>query len=68
MAKKKVIPGEMSIEEMGARLIDLDRELFELRNHLALHKKLDQPHLIKHKRKEKARLLTLLTQKSKGAV
>ena len=64
MGKKKQEQG--SVEEMQARVGDLDREIFQLRNELATQRKLEKPHLIKAKRKEKARILTLLTQK--GAV
>lgn len=49
-------------EKRKARIVELDRELFDLRNELAVNKKLDKPHLIKAKRKEKARILTAMTQ------
>ena len=57
---------EASVKEMQAQVHDLDREIFQLRNELATQRKLEKPHLIKEKRKQKARILTLLTQK--GAV
>ena len=65
MAKKK--KEEASVVEMEAQVRDLDREIFQLRNELAMQRKLEKPHLIKEKRKQKARILTLLT-KVKGAV
>lgn len=65
MAKKKK-KEEASPQEMRAQIHDLDREIFQLRNELATQRKLEKPHLIKEKRKLKARILTLLTQK--GAV
>ena len=65
MAKKKKTE-EASPQEMKAQIHDLDREIFQLRNELATQRKLEKPHLIKEKRKLKARILTLLTQK--GAV
>ena len=64
MAKKKSQPMDYSLEEMSAQLLDLDREIFSLRNELALNRKLEKPHLIKLKRKQKARLLTIMTQKN----
>ena len=64
MAKKK--KEEASVKEMEAQVHDLNREIFQLRNELATQRKLEKPHLIKEKRKQKARILTLLTQK--GAV
>ena len=65
MAKKKKSE-TASPKEMQAQIHDLDREIFQLRNELAMQRKLEKPHLIKEKRKQKARILTLLTQK--GAV
>ena len=65
MAKKKKTE-EVSVEHMQTQVRDLEREIFQLRNELAVQRKLEKPHLIKEKRKTKARILTLLTQK--GAV
>jgi large subunit ribosomal protein L29 len=64
MVKKKSNPMDYSIEEMNAKVQDLNREIFALRNELALNRKLEKPHLIKLKRKERARLLTIMTQKN----
>jgi large subunit ribosomal protein L29 len=67
--KKKKESKEHSTAELKAQALDLEREIFDLRNELALNRKLEKPHLLKAKRKEKARVLTLLTQKQKeGAV
>ncbi|PIS02597.1 MAG: 50S ribosomal protein L29 [Chlamydiae bacterium CG10_big_fil_rev_8_21_14_0_10_42_34] len=67
MAKKKK-KESASVSEMEAQVHILDRELFQLRNELATQRKLEKPHLIKAKRKEKARILTKLTLKTKEAV
>ena len=66
MAKKKTKNADYSVEEMNAKVRDLDQEIFDLRNELAVNRKLDKPHLIKTKRKEKARLLTMMTQKTRS--
>ena len=66
MNAKKKNSTEHSVEELNAQLLDLDREIFELRNTLAMTRKLEKPHLIKQKRHEKARILTVLTQKQAG--
>lgn len=63
MNAKKKNSTDHSVEEMNVKLLELDREIFELRNTLALTRKLEKPHLIKQKRREKARILTALTQK-----
>lgn len=68
MAKKKKELKESSAKELSTALHDLDRELFELRTELATQRKLEKPHLIKEKRKQKARILTILTQKQEEAV
>jgi large subunit ribosomal protein L29 len=65
MAKKKE-KHEHSDVELQAKAHELDREIFALRNELAMNRKLDKPHLIKAKRKEKARILTILTQKQRS--
>jgi large subunit ribosomal protein L29 len=61
-SKKKEIK-DQSIQELTAQVQILDREIYELRNELATQRKLEKPHLIKEKRKQKARALTFLTQK-----
>jgi large subunit ribosomal protein L29 len=68
MAKKKENRQDMSVKEIHSAIEHLDRELFTLRTELATQRKLEKPHLIKEKRRQKARLLTVLTQKQKEAV
>ena len=61
--KKKTELKEQSVVELNAQLRDLDREIFLFRNELSIQRKLEKPHLLKEKRKNKARILTILTQK-----
>ena len=61
MAKKQE-KVQLSEGEIKQQVETLDQEIFALRNELAMNQKLEKPHLIKAKRKEKARLLTSLTQ------
>lgn len=68
MAKKKIEFKDQSEKELLTAVHDLNRELFELKNELATQRKLEKPHLIKAKRRQKARILTILTQKQKEAV
>ena len=57
-----------SVEELEAQYEDLSREVFELLNELKLARKLDKPHLLKEKKRDRARILTVLRQKQvKGA-
>lgn len=65
MAKhKKKEWKDLSVKELTAQTQVLDREIYELRNELATQRKLEKPHLIKEKRKTKARILTILTEKN----
>jgi large subunit ribosomal protein L29 len=66
MAKKKKEYKDQSVPELQAQVYDLEREIFQLRNELATQRKLEKPHLIRAKRRDKARILTLLTQKTKA--
>lgn len=54
---------DMAVEELEATLSDLSKELFHLINEMKRAKKLDKPHLLRQKKKEKARLLTILHEK-----
>ncbi len=65
--RKKDLNNE-SIQSLQAFVLDLDREIFALRNDLALNRKLEKPHLIKEKRREKARTLTMLTLKQRSLI
>ncbi len=55
-----------SVDELLSMVKNLDREIFVLRGELAVQRKLEKPHQLKAKRKDKARVLTVLTQKQKG--
>ncbi len=62
MAKRKKEQERQSIAEMESSAALLEKEIFALRNELAVQRKLEKPHLLKAKRHERARLLTILTQ------
>lgn len=57
---------EQTIAELKVSARDVDREIFKLRNELATQKKLEKPHLLRAMRRNKARILTLVSQKQKG--
>jgi large subunit ribosomal protein L29 len=66
--KKKKEMTDLSVGELQSMEQVLAREVFDLRNELALSRKLEKPHLLKEKRRQRARTLTILTQKQqKGA-
>ena len=66
--KKKKESKDLSVVELQEMNKSLEREVFELRNTLSIQRKLEKPHLLKQKRRERARVLTLLTKKQKEGV
>lgn len=68
MAKKKKVNElkDESIKSLQEAATNLDREIFVLRNELSWNRKLEKPHQLKMKRKEKARVLTMLTMKQRS--
>ena len=68
MAKKqkKSEQNDRSVAELKEAALTLDRELFALRSELSLNRKLEKPHLLKAKKRERAQVLTLMTQKQRS--
>lgn len=54
---------DQSNEELEATLIDSKKELYELQNELNQTKKLEQPHLLRERKKDIAKILTVLSEK-----
>jgi large subunit ribosomal protein L29 len=54
---------DQSIEELEAIYEDSCKKLFELNNQFKSQKKRENPHEIKHARKDIARILTVITEK-----
>lgn len=67
MAEKKKDYRSLTVAELQNQAKDLAKELFVLRNELSLNKKLEKPHLLTAKRRERARILTLITEKERMA-
>ncbi len=67
MLKAKALR-ERSLEELEGELASITKDLFRLANQLRASRKLDQPHLVKAKKKDRARLLTILTEKRRKGV
>jgi large subunit ribosomal protein L29 len=53
----------LSVEELEATYSDTRKELFHLINEMKHSKKADKPHLVPQKKKEIARMLTVLHEK-----
>lgn len=66
MAKRNKEFKDQSVLELQTAAKDLGRELFLLRSELSVNRKLEKPHLLKKTRKDRARVLTWLTQKQQS--
>jgi large subunit ribosomal protein L29 len=58
---------DMTEEEVEALYSDTRKELFHLINELKKAKKVEKPHLIRQKKKDIARLLTVMNEKQSKA-
>jgi len=54
---------DQSVEELKATYHDLCKEIYQFKNELSQTRKLEKPHLIKLKKRDRARVLTALQQK-----
>jgi large subunit ribosomal protein L29 len=55
---------DKSVDELKALSLELSKDIYRMRNELKITKKLDKPHLIKHMKKDRARVLTVLSEKA----
>lgn len=54
---------DQSAEELALQHRDLSKELFLLRNEMKVTRKMEKPHLVRQKKKDRARILTVLREK-----
>lgn len=59
---------DQSTEELEATLLDIQKELFELKNERKQSKKLEKPHLLREKKKDIAKILTVVREKQMAVV
>lgn len=57
---------DMAVPELELAVDDINKELFALVNERKRTKKMEKPHLLRTKKKHKARLLTILGEKQAG--
>ncbi|NGX41766.1 MAG: 50S ribosomal protein L29 [Chlamydiae bacterium] len=57
---------DQSIEELEATVIETKNELFEIKNEMKQAKKLEKPHLLREKKKDIAKLKTIICEKAKA--
>ena len=56
---------DLTEEQLEALLADLNQEIFGLKCQLAAARKLEKPHLLKDKKKDRARVLFVLAEKKR---
>jgi len=56
---------ELPQEQLEAHIQDLHKEIFELKNRLAMSRKLEKPHQLKDKKRDRARAILALSEKMK---
>lgn len=66
MAKAKELR-DQSPEELKALYQDLSKELFQLRNERKITRKVEEPHIARIKKKDRARVMTILREKEIAA-
>ncbi len=54
---------EQSVEDLKGSREDLSKEIFNLRSEKKLARKLEKPHLLRQKKRDRARVLTVLSEK-----
>ena len=54
---------DQSVEELEALTQDLSKEIYDLMNEFRMTKKMEKPHLIREKKRTRARVLTILKEK-----
>lgn len=52
-------------EELNEQFLKLCEEIFALENERRMQRKLEKPHLMKEKKKQRARVLTILDEKER---
>jgi len=62
--KKQKEAKDQGVQELKTLYRDLSKDIFQIKNELAVARKLDKPHVLRNKKKERARALTLLRQRS----
>jgi len=52
-----------SVEELKTHQRDLSKEIYDLRCELKMARKLEKPHRVREKKRDRARVLTVIRQK-----
>ena len=55
---------KQNVVELTALYNDLSKEIYEINTEFSITRKLEKPHLLRSKKKDRARVLTAINQKS----
>lgn len=56
---------ELSVNDLKAKYNELSKEIYKLNCELTTNRKLEKPHKLKAAKRDRARVLTVLSQKNK---
>jgi large subunit ribosomal protein L29 len=56
---------QLPVDQLEVMIEDLGKEIYQLKNQLAMNRKLEKPHMLKDKKKDKARAILALSEKMK---
>ncbi len=54
---------DLSLEDLEFQCNELSRDLFELKNEMKVNRKMERPHMVRQKKKDRARVMTVLREK-----
>lgn len=54
---------DQSVDELKAQCRDLSKEIYDMKCELRVARKIEKPHMIREKKRDRARVLTVLRQK-----
>ncbi len=66
--KKREQIKDQTVEELRTHYRNLSKDIYQLKNELSLARKLEKPHQLREMKKDRARTLTFLKQKSGNIV
>lgn len=56
---------QQTAQELVALSHEISKEIYDLNNQLRFHRKLEKPHVLRTKKRDRARILTLIREKEK---
>lgn len=57
---------KQTLDELRAQVRDLSKEIFEIKTEFSITRKLEKPHLLRAKKRDRARVMTVMNQKAQG--